>query len=198
MFSRGRFFQAVKVTRRRYLYVNISTASHLPHSFHVKPSRTTNKAEAQPYSIVSSSSRELLNSRLKAKEAQTLQTQRTGKMASYETVLKGKYPAKEHARKVVEYLRKKNPDVNGVLYLEGQKTKMIEDNDGEAPFRFATPSFQTRRSLTPSQTTPLLLLLDWLPPRRQLLHLRYSHRQINPLHSPNRRRVRNLVRTARL
>lgn len=69
-------------------------------------------------------------------------------MASYETVLKRKYPAKEHARKVVEYLRKKNPDVNGVLYLEGQKTKMIEDNDGEAPFRFAHPSLLARPSLT--------------------------------------------------
>ncbi|TVY46977.1 putative Xaa-Pro aminopeptidase, partial [Lachnellula occidentalis] len=69
------------------------------------------------------------------KEARNLRTQRIGKMASYDTVLKRKYPAKEHARKVVEYLRKKNPDINGVIYLEGQKTKMIEDNDGEAPFR---------------------------------------------------------------
>ncbi|EHL00446.1 putative Xaa-pro aminopeptidase pepP [Glarea lozoyensis 74030] len=56
-------------------------------------------------------------------------------MADYEAILKGKYPAKAHARKVVEYMRSKNKDVSGVLYLEGQKTKMIEDNDGEAPFR---------------------------------------------------------------
>ncbi|KAH8672053.1 putative Xaa-Pro aminopeptidase pepP [Tricladium varicosporioides] len=56
-------------------------------------------------------------------------------MASTEAILKGKYPAKAHAKRVVEYMRKKNPDVGGVLYLEGQKTHMIEDNDGEAPFR---------------------------------------------------------------
>lgn len=55
-------------------------------------------------------------------------------MASYETALKGKYPAKAHAKKVIEYMRKQGKTVNGVLYLEGQKTKMIEDNDGEAPF----------------------------------------------------------------
>ncbi|KAI9650343.1 hypothetical protein NHQ30_000356 [Ciborinia camelliae] len=50
-------------------------------------------------------------------------------------ILKGKYPAKEHARKVVEYIKSKEPNADGVLYLEGQKTVMIEDNDGEAPFR---------------------------------------------------------------
>ncbi|KAH6668732.1 putative Xaa-Pro aminopeptidase pepP [Halenospora varia] len=56
-------------------------------------------------------------------------------MASTESILKGKYPAKAHVKNVVEYMKKKNPDVGGVLYLEGQKTHMIEDNDGEAPFR---------------------------------------------------------------
>ncbi|KAF4626721.1 hypothetical protein G7Y89_g11436 [Cudoniella acicularis] len=57
------------------------------------------------------------------------------KMASTEAVLSGKYPAKAHARRVVEYIRSKNPDVNGVLYLEGQKTRLIEDNDENVPFR---------------------------------------------------------------
>ena len=56
-------------------------------------------------------------------------------MANYEDVLKGKYPAKAHAKRVVEYMKKQNPAVTGVLYLEGQKTRMIEDNDGEMPFR---------------------------------------------------------------
>lgn len=56
-------------------------------------------------------------------------------MADFESILKGKYPAKAHARRVVEWMRKTNPDISGVLYLEGQKTRMIEDNDGEAPFR---------------------------------------------------------------
>ena len=59
-------------------------------------------------------------------------------MADYEAVLKGKYPAKAHAKRVVEYMKKKNPNASGVLYLEGQKTHMIEDNDGEAAFRYPT------------------------------------------------------------
>ncbi|QBZ58232.1 hypothetical protein PoMZ_03177 [Pyricularia oryzae] len=54
---------------------------------------------------------------------------------NYDDVLKGKYPAKEHARRVVEVIRSSQPDFNGVLYLEGQKTKMIEDNDSEEHFR---------------------------------------------------------------
>ncbi|KAI9796629.1 MAG: hypothetical protein M1833_006069 [Piccolia ochrophora] len=47
----------------------------------------------------------------------------------------GKYPAKSHAKKVVEYLKSEVPDAAGVLYLEGQKTRMIEDNDEPQPFR---------------------------------------------------------------
>ena len=56
-------------------------------------------------------------------------------MKQYEEIMKDKYPAKEHARRTVEALRAKLPDATGVLYLEGQKTKMIEDNDGEEHFR---------------------------------------------------------------
>lgn len=56
-------------------------------------------------------------------------------MADMELILSGKYPAKAHVKKVVEWMRKTNPNVSGVLYLEGQKTRMIEDNDGEALFR---------------------------------------------------------------
>lgn len=58
-------------------------------------------------------------------------------MIDVETVLAGKYPAKAHARRVVEYIKKTKPDVQGVFYLEGQKTRMIEDNDGEMHFRQA-------------------------------------------------------------
>lgn len=32
-------------------------------------------------------------------------------------------------------MRKKDPKVSGILYLEGQKTRMIEDNDEAMPFR---------------------------------------------------------------
>jgi Xaa-Pro dipeptidase len=56
-------------------------------------------------------------------------------MADFVTVLKGKYPAKAHARRVVEYIRKKNPNATGTMYLEGQKNRLLEDNDSEAPFR---------------------------------------------------------------
>jgi len=59
-------------------------------------------------------------------------------MADYDTILKAKYPAKAHAKKVVEYLKSNNAGLEGVLYLEGQKTRMIEDNDGEAHFRYVS------------------------------------------------------------
>lgn len=54
---------------------------------------------------------------------------------NYDDVLKGKYPAKEHARKVAKWIVEKGGDKNGTIYLEAQKQKLNEDNDGEAPFR---------------------------------------------------------------
>jgi hypothetical protein len=60
-------------------------------------------------------------------------------MADVKAILAGKYPAKAHARRVVEWMRAKNPGVSGVLYLEGQKTRMIEDNDETQPFRSCSP-----------------------------------------------------------
>jgi hypothetical protein len=56
-------------------------------------------------------------------------------MASVDQVLAGKYPAKAHARRVTEYIKRTKPDAQGVLYLEGQKTKLIEDNDETVLFR---------------------------------------------------------------
>ncbi|KAG9244646.1 putative Xaa-Pro aminopeptidase pepP [Calycina marina] len=56
-------------------------------------------------------------------------------MEAVDAILAGQYPAKEHAKRVVEYIKKTHPDASGVLYLEGQKTCMIEDNDEAAPFR---------------------------------------------------------------
>ncbi|KAF2141476.1 uncharacterized protein K452DRAFT_228765 [Aplosporella prunicola CBS 121167] len=49
-------------------------------------------------------------------------------------VLKGKYPAKTHARRVADWIREKGAK-DGIVYLEGQKTRMNEDNDQEQPFR---------------------------------------------------------------
>jgi len=55
---------------------------------------------------------------------------------SVESILAGKYPAKKHCERVLEYIQAKHSSVNeGLLYLEGQKTRMNEDNDQEAPFR---------------------------------------------------------------
>ncbi|KAI0411044.1 peptidase M24, structural domain-containing protein [Xylaria grammica] len=52
-----------------------------------------------------------------------------------ETVLKGKYPAKAHAKRVVEYIRSKVPDATGVLFLEGRSDHLLEDSDEPVPFR---------------------------------------------------------------
>ena len=48
---------------------------------------------------------------------------------------KDKYPAKAHARRVTEYLRSQGHRGDGLIYLEAQKTRMIEDNDEPVPFR---------------------------------------------------------------
>ncbi len=55
----------------------------------------------------------------------------------FETTLQGKYPAKRHAQRVVEYIRSKVPGASGVLYLESRATKLLEDNDEPEPFRYA-------------------------------------------------------------
>ncbi|KAI2616641.1 peptidase M24, structural domain-containing protein [Hypomontagnella submonticulosa] len=52
-----------------------------------------------------------------------------------EAVLSGKYPAKAHAKRVVEYIRSKIPDATGVLYLEGRADRLLEDSDEPIPFR---------------------------------------------------------------
>ncbi|KAH7064090.1 putative Xaa-Pro aminopeptidase [Paraphoma chrysanthemicola] len=54
---------------------------------------------------------------------------------NYDEVLQGKYPAKEHARKVAKWIIDKGGDKKGTIYLEAQKQKLQEDNDSEAPFR---------------------------------------------------------------
>ncbi|KAK4207933.1 putative Xaa-Pro aminopeptidase [Rhypophila decipiens] len=53
----------------------------------------------------------------------------------YDTVLQGKYPAKQHARRVVDYIRSKVPGATGILYLQSRSTKKHEDCDQEEPFR---------------------------------------------------------------
>ncbi|ODA76783.1 hypothetical protein RJ55_07298 [Drechmeria coniospora] len=53
----------------------------------------------------------------------------------FEAVLRAKYPAKAHARRVVDILRRTVPDLAGVIYLEGRQTKLQEDNDSPEHFR---------------------------------------------------------------
>ena len=59
----------------------------------------------------------------------------------------GKYPAKAHAAKVVAHLKNETPaNIGGVIYLEGQKTRMQEDSDHETPFRYTLYSVSTSTS----------------------------------------------------
>lgn len=57
-----------------------------------------------------------------------------------ETVLRGKYPAKDHAARVSDVIRSKTSAQSGVLYLEGRMTKLQEDNDSPEPFRHVSKS----------------------------------------------------------
>lgn len=47
----------------------------------------------------------------------------------------GKYPAKAHARRVAEWIAKNGGPSTGVIYLEGQSEKIVEDDDTTAHFR---------------------------------------------------------------
>jgi len=47
----------------------------------------------------------------------------------------GKYPAKAHAKKVADFIKQNGGPGTGVIYLEGQKTKMVEDDDQTVHFR---------------------------------------------------------------
>jgi hypothetical protein len=118
--------------------LSTSHLGHLPHRSHL--ARNTNNLPVRAYKTSYSRTRFLPSERKfpNPVRGSTIQIRSYPNMADFEATLKGKYPAKAHARKVVEYMKSKNKDVTGVLYLEGQKTKMIEDNDGEAPFRYAS------------------------------------------------------------
>jgi hypothetical protein len=50
-------------------------------------------------------------------------------------LLERKYPAKDHARRVADYIQNAGFGPDGVIYLESQKTRMIEDNDTAQRFR---------------------------------------------------------------
>ncbi|PGG97963.1 hypothetical protein AJ79_09018 [Helicocarpus griseus UAMH5409] len=55
--------------------------------------------------------------------------------ASVDEILAGKYPAKDHAKRVAARIQELGHGQSGIVYLEAQKTRMIEDNDEAMPFR---------------------------------------------------------------
>ena len=55
----------------------------------------------------------------------------------FEAILKGKYPAKAHAKRVVDLMRKRKSNLTGVLYLKGRFEKLQEDNDSPEHFRYS-------------------------------------------------------------
>lgn len=57
-------------------------------------------------------------------------------MKHHDSILKGKYPAKAHCAKVAASLKATVKDESPArIYLQGQRTRMIEDNDEPQPFR---------------------------------------------------------------
>jgi Xaa-Pro dipeptidase len=49
-----------------------------------------------------------------------------GTAEDYDQVLKGKYPARAHAKKVAEWILANGGDKTGTIYLEAQKAKLLE------------------------------------------------------------------------
>ncbi|GKZ39032.1 hypothetical protein AbraIFM66950_011690 [Aspergillus brasiliensis] len=62
-------------------------------------------------------------------------------MTTLDSILAGRYPAKAHARRVAQRLQADGSSRNGIIYLEAQKTRLIEDNDEAMHFRQRRPFF---------------------------------------------------------
>lgn len=56
-------------------------------------------------------------------------------MSLTDATLKEKYPAKSHCRRVAKYITDQGFSRDGVIYLEAQKTRMVEDDDQAMHFR---------------------------------------------------------------
>ncbi|KAJ5170665.1 uncharacterized protein N7500_003448 [Penicillium coprophilum] len=70
-------------------------------------------------------------------------------MTAIDTILAAKYPAKAHARRVAESLKSRHGGA-GIIYLEAQKTRLIEDSDEDMPFRQRRPFFYLTGCLLPN------------------------------------------------
>ncbi|EAW06267.1 aminopeptidase P family protein [Aspergillus clavatus NRRL 1] len=73
-------------------------------------------------------------------------------MATVDAILAAKYPAKAHARRVAERLQPHQDGRPGIIYLEAQKTRLIEDNDEPVPFRQRRPFFYLSGCLLPDSS----------------------------------------------
>lgn len=62
-------------------------------------------------------------------------------MATVDAILAAKYPGKAHARRVAQALQAQGDA--GAIYLEAQKTRMMEDSDEAMHFRYIFPNFDT-------------------------------------------------------
>jgi hypothetical protein len=59
-------------------------------------------------------------------------------MTAVADTLRGKYPAKEHARRVAQYIIQNGGRKDGLLYLEAQKSKYNEVSGAYSPVPDAT------------------------------------------------------------
>ena len=85
-----------------------------------------------------------------------------------EATLKEKYPAKAHCRRVAKYLTDQGLPRDGVIYLEAQKTHMVEDDDQAMHFRQRRHFFYLSGCKLPDAyliySIPLDLLTLFIPP----------------------------------
>jgi Xaa-Pro dipeptidase len=56
-------------------------------------------------------------------------------MSVTDSILKAKFPAKAHCRRVARYLTDQGLSPDGIIYLEAQKAHMVEDDDQAMHFR---------------------------------------------------------------
>ncbi|KAJ5143105.1 uncharacterized protein N7515_001892 [Penicillium bovifimosum] len=81
-------------------------------------------------------------------------------MTSIDAILAAKYPAKAHARRVAESLKAQGGA--GAIYLEAQKTRLIEDSDEDMPFRQRRPFFYLTGCLLPNAAVVYDVVADQL------------------------------------
>ena len=106
-------------------------------------------------------------------------------MATVDAIIAGKYPAKAHARRVAQQLATHAHGSPAVIYLEAQKTRMIEDNDEPMPFRYAPSCYYSpvvfflipRLINFCNQAATPFLLLVWLLAARFVSGVQRQHRR---------------------